>query len=667
MSMLVIGITGPTGCGKTTLLREIEHRGGYIVDCDALYYALLASEEGAALRQELQAAFPAAFDADGTLRRKALGRLVFGDPSRMAQLNEIVFFHVGNAVRARLVHEQSAGRQLFAVDAINLFESGLAALCDTTVGVLAGRETRIARIMARDGLTREYAALRVDAQKPDSFYESHCDWILQNAGTREQFARTADQYLTNILKGAFPMTKQEREALLYQPKHGHDRLTKEDEAAMLAYCEDYKAFLDRSKTERECVVSAVELAEKAGFRELKAGMALKAGDKVYSVNRGKSILLAVIGKKPLSEGANIGAAHTDAPRLDFKPNPLYEDAELAYIKTHHYGGIRKYQWVTVPLELHGKIVRADGSEVYVKIGADPEDPQFVINDLLPHLGREQGKKPLNEAIPSESLNILIGSWPEPDDDGPDRVKLAIMRILHEKYGIVEEDFISAELEAVPAANARDLGFDRSLIGAYGHDDRVCAYAELAAILQLDVPEKTAVCIFADKEEIGSEGVSGMQSEAFEHFMKTLCGMQSVELTDCFANSFCISADVTAAYDPSWAGAFEPKNGTYAGRGVAFFKYTGSRGKSSASDANAELVGDITRLLDANNVAWQIGELGRLDLGGGGTIAKYVANRGIPVLDIGVPVLSMHSPFEVIHKTDLYMAYRTFSLFCQAEQ
>ena len=331
MSMLVIGITGPTGCGKTTLLQQIERRGGYIVDCDALYYALLASKEGAALRQELQTAFPDAFGADGGLRRKALGQLVFGDKARMAQLNEIVFFHVGNAVRARLVRERAAGRRLFAIDAINLFESGLAALCDTTVGVLAGRETRIARIMARDGLTREYAALRVDAQKPDSFYESHCGTILQNAGTREAFARTADQYLTNILKGAFPMTKQEREALLYQPKHGRDRLTKEDEAAMLTYCEDYKAFLDRSKTERECVVSAVELAEKAGFRELTAGMALKAGDKVYSVNRGKSILLAVIGKKPLSEGANIGAAHTDAPRLDFKPNPLYEDAELAYI------------------------------------------------------------------------------------------------------------------------------------------------------------------------------------------------------------------------------------------------------------------------------------------------------------------------------------------------
>ena len=655
--MLVIGITGPTGCGKTTLLREIEHRGGYIVDCDALYYALLASEEGAALRQELQAAFPAAFDADGTLRRKALGRLVFGDPSRMAQLNEIVFFHVGNAVRARLVHEQSAGRQLFAVDAINLFESGLAALCDTTVGVLAGRETRIARIMARDGLTREYAALRVDAQKPDSFYESHCDWILQNAGTREQFARTADQYLTNILKGAFPMTKQEREALLYQPKHGHDRLTKEDEAAMLAYCEDYKAFLDRSKTERECVVSAVELAEKAGFRELKAGMALKAGDKVYSVNRGKSILLAVIGKKPLSEGANIGAAHTDAPRLDFKPNPLYEDAELAYFKTHHYGGIRKYQWVTVPLELHGKIVRADGSEVYVKIGADPEDPQFVINDLLPHLGREQGKKPLNEAIPSESLNILVGSQPVEDEDEKSRFKLAVMQLLHEKYGMVEEDFISAELEAVPAGQARDIGFDRSFIASYGHDDRVCAYAELAGLFDAVEPQRTAVCIFADKEEIGSEGVSGMLSAAFDKFMGELCDTQGVLLRDCFAKSFCVSADVTAAYDPNFAEVYDKRNSAFINYGVGLCKYTGAGGKSGASDASAEVVGKLRRLLNVEKVFWQMAELGKTDAGGGGTVAKFMAQRNIDTIDAGVPVLSMHAPYETVAKLDCYMTYR----------
>lgn len=297
--MLVIGITGPTGCGKTTLLQAVQQRGGYIVDCDALYYELLASEEGADLRRELQTAFPAAFDADGRLRRKALGQLVFGDQARMAQLNEIVFFHIGRAVRARLVQAKRDGRQLLAIDAINLFESGLAGLCDTTVGVLCDRETRIRRIMARDSLTRDYAALRVDAQKPDSFYADHCDTILQNAGTRESFARAADQYLTNTVKGAFPMTKQEREALLYQPKHGRDRLSPADEAAMQTYCEAYKAFLDRSKTERECVVSAVELAEQAGFRALQDGMALQPGDKVYSVNRGKSILLAVIGSKSL--------------------------------------------------------------------------------------------------------------------------------------------------------------------------------------------------------------------------------------------------------------------------------------------------------------------------------------------------------------------------------
>ena len=447
------------------------------------------------------------------------------------------------------------------------------------------------------------------------------------------------------------------EKLAYAPKNGYERLSAEEEQAMHAYCEDYKDFLDHGKTERLCVEHCIELASARGFVPYEKGMALKTGDKVYYNNRGKAIMLAVIGEQDLSHGANIGAAHTDAPRLDLKPRPLYEEAEMTYLKTHHYGGIRKYQWVTVPLELHGKIVRADGSEVYVKIGADPEDPQFVINDLLPHLGREQGKKPLNEAIPSESLNILIGSWPEPDDDGSDRVKLAIMRILHEKYGIVEEDFISAELEAVPAANARDLGFDRSLIGAYGHDDRVCAYAELAAILQLDVPEKTAVCIFADKEEIGSEGVSGMQSEAFEHFMKTLCGMQSVELTDCFANSFCISADVTAAYDPNFSEVYERRNAAYVNYGVGLCKYTGAGGKSGASDASAEVVGKLRRLLNEEKVFWQIAELGKTDAGGGGTVAKFMAQRNIDTIDAGVPVLSMHAPYETVAKLDCYMTYR----------
>ena len=314
------------------------------------------------------------------------------------------------------------------------------------------------------------------------------------------------------------------------------------------------------------------------------------------------------------------------------------------------------------LDAGGINVVVKESELTAALAALGKRPKLVITDLLPHLGREQGKKPLNEAIPSESLNILIGSWPEPDDDGPDRVKLAIMRILHEKYGIVEEDFISAELEAVPAASARDLGFDRSLIGAYGHDDRVCAYAELAAILQLDMPEKTAVCIFADKEEIGSEGVSGMQSEAFEHFMKTLCGMQSVELTDCFANSFCISADVTAAYDPNFSEVYERRNAAYVNYGVGLCKYTGSGGKGGASDASAEVVGRIRKLFNGNGVMWQMAELGKTDAGGGGTVAKYMAKRNIDTLDAGVPVLSMHAPYETVAKLDCYMTYKGMKVF-----
>lgn len=463
------------------------------------------------------------------------------------------------------------------------------------------------------------------------------------------------------------MTKEEKKNLLYKPEHGYDRLTEQELAEMNAYCEDYKAFLDASKTERECVFTAIEQAKAHGFVEFQRGMKLSAGDKVYCNNRGKAIMLAVIGTEPLSRGANIGAAHTDAPRLDLKPNPLYEEAEIAYLKTHHYGGIRKYQWVTIPLELHGKIVRKDGSEVYVTIGNDPKDPQLVINDLLPHLGREQGKKPLNEAIPSESLNILIGTKPEADDDGSERVKLAVMKLLNEKYGIVEEDFISAELEAVPAINARDIGLDRTMIGAYGHDDRVCAYAELAALFAAQHPAKTAVCIFADKEEIGSEGVSGMQSQAFDTFMEDLCESQGVALRECLENSFCLSADVTAAYDPNFADVYERRNSAYINYGIGLCKYTGSGGKGGASDASAEVVGWVRKLLNDNGVHWQMAELGKTDAGGGGTVAKYMANRDIDTLDAGVPVLSMHAPFETVAKLDCYMTYRAMKAIFESNR
>ena len=457
-----------------------------------------------------------------------------------------------------------------------------------------------------------------------------------------------------------------REALLYQPKNGYDRLNPAEEADLNAYCGDYKKFLDAGKTERECVDETVRLAEYHGFKPFVRGMALNPGDKLYRVNRGKAVMLAVIGSKPLSEGVNIGAAHIDSPRLDLKPNPLYEDAELAFLKTHYYGGIRKYQWVTIPLELHGVIALKDGSTVKVSIGAGEGEPRFTIDDLLPHLGVEQSKKPLGEAIPGESLNLLIGSRPFAGDEGSDRVKLAILDLLNQKYGIVEEDFISAELSAVPAFKAMDIGFDRSLIGAYGHDDRVCGFAALAALFTLGTPARTAVCMLADKEEIGSEGVSGMRSAAFDTFMSDLCDAQRVTLKACYEKSFCLSADVTAAFDPNFADVYEKRNSAKVNYGMGLCKYTGARGKSGASDASAELVAYTRRVLDAAGVVWQMAELGKVDAGGGGTVACYMAERDIDTIDAGVPVLSMHAPFETVSKLDCYMTYKGMKAVYEAQ-
>jgi len=457
-----------------------------------------------------------------------------------------------------------------------------------------------------------------------------------------------------------------REALLDARKNGYDRLTPEDEAAMQAYCEDYKRFLNAAKTEREAVEEAVRLAREKGFVPFTRGMAVKPGDKLYRVNRGKAVMLAVIGEKPLSDGVSIGAAHIDSPRLDLKPEPLYEQAQLAFLKTHYYGGIRKYQWVTIPLELHGVIVKRDGGTVKVAIGAAAGDPLFTVDDLLPHLASEQAKKPMAEAIKGESLNLLVGSRPFRDDEGSDRVKLAILDILNEKYGLVEADFISAELEAVPAFGACDIGFDRSLIGAYGQDDRVCGFAALRALLELEGCAHTAVCMLADKEEIGSEGVSGMKSAAFDTFMSDLCDTQRVALKTCYEHSFCLSADVTAAFDPNFPDVYDKYNAAQVNHGMGFCKYTGARGKSGASDASAEVVGFVRRTLDEAGVVWQMSELGAVDAGGGGTVAVYMAERDIDTLDAGVPVLSMHAPFEVTGKLDCYMTYKGMKAVYQAK-
>ena len=457
-----------------------------------------------------------------------------------------------------------------------------------------------------------------------------------------------------------------REALSYQKKNGYDRINEAELEAMEAYCTGYKQFLDAGKTERECVDRAVAQAEAAGFRQYRRGMDLKPGDKIYRVNRGKSIVLAVMGRQGLEHGANIGAAHIDSPRLDLKQNPLYESDDLAFLKTHYYGGIRKYQWVTIPLELHGVVVLKSGQVIRVSVGNGEGDPLFTIDDLLPHLGVEQSKKPLGEAIPAENLNLLVGSRPLAGDEGSDRVKLSVLELLNRKYGIVEEDFISAELSAVPAFSACDIGFDRSMIGAYGHDDRVCAYACLAALLQLGTPERTAVCMLADKEEIGSEGVTGMKSAAFDTFMEDLCEGQKVSLRACYERSFCLSADVTAAYDPNFAEVYEKRNSALVNCGVGLCKYTGSRGKSGASDASAELVAYVRRVLDNADVVWQMAELGKVDAGGGGTVAMFMAERNIDTLDAGVPVLSMHAPFETVGKLDCYMTFKGMKALYEAD-
>ena len=449
--------------------------------------------------------------------------------------------------------------------------------------------------------------------------------------------------------------KEWKEKLLYQPKNGWERIGAEQEEAVEDYCRGYKSFLDTGKTERECVAEGIRLAQSCGFRPYTRGMELKSGDKVYCNNRDKMLMLAVIGREKLDRGAQITAAHIDSPRLDLKPNPLYEEAELAYFKTHYYGGIRKYQWVAIPLELRGVVSMADGRTVQVAIG-EGEEPKLVINDLLPHLGGEQNKKTLAEGIGGEQLNLLLGSRPLPGAES-EGVKLAVMKRLYEKYGITEEDFISAELEAVPAGKATDIGLDGSMIGAYGHDDRVCGYAALKALLDLgEVPNKTAVCVLADKEEVGSNGVSGMQTAAFDTFMEDLCQGQGVEVRACLENSFCLSADVTAAYDPNFGEVFEKRNAARINYGIGLCKYTGARGKSGASDASAEVVAYARRILDGAGVIWQMAELGKVDAGGGGTVALFMANRNIDTLDAGVPVLSMHAPFETVSKLDCYMTY-----------
>ncbi len=441
-------------------------------------------------------------------------------------------------------------------------------------------------------------------------------------------------------------------------------LIMEDEEIIAAdsFCDSYKAFLTQCKTEREATAFAVKAAEEKGFVPFEDNKKYKAGDKVYYVNRGKAIILATFGKKSLSEGVRMVASHIDAPRIDLKPNPLYEDSELALLKTHYYGGIKKYQWVAIPLALHGLVVLKDGTSLEVTIGERDDEPKFVITDLLPHLGAEQAKRPLSEGIKGEELNVLVGSRPFKSDTGSELVKLNILKLLNEKYSMIEADFLSAEFEMVPAYPASDIGLDRSMIGAYGHDDRVCAYPSLQAALECENPEYTALTILTDKEETGSAGNTGLESAYLRDFIADLAAGQDIRARDVLRRSKCLSADVNAAFDPTFPNVHDKLNAAFINKGIVVTKYTGSRGKGGTSDASAEFMGEVRSMFDKAGIIWQTGELGKVDEGGGGTVAKYVANLDVDVVDVGVAVLSMHAPFEVVSKLDVYMAYKAFKAF-----
>lgn len=445
-----------------------------------------------------------------------------------------------------------------------------------------------------------------------------------------------------------------------------------EERALQELSEAYKSYLSKGKTERECVQEAVLLAKEKGYRNLAdviaAGDTLKAGDKVYAVNMKKGLALFVLGSEPFEKGMNILGAHIDSPRLDIKQNPLYEDNEMAFLDTHYYGGIKKYQWVTLPLALHGVVAKKDGSVLDVTIGEDPADPVLGITDLLIHLAADQLKKNAATVVEGEDLNLLIGSRPLPDEE-KEPVKKQILHILKEKYDFEEEDFLSAELEVVPAGPARDFGLDRSMILGYGHDDRVCAYTSLEAILEMEDPTRTSVCLLVDKEEIGSVGATGMQSNFFENTVAELMNCTGaytdLALRRALANSKMLSSDVSAAFDPNYAGVNEPKNTAYFGKGIVFNKYTGSRGKSGSNDANAEYIGSLRAVMDDAGVHWQTAELGKVDQGGGGTIAYIAALYCMDVIDSGVPVLSMHAPHELVSKADVYEAKKAYAAFLKA--
>ncbi len=673
----LIGLTGQTGAGKTAVSAIFAEAGFAVINADSEARAVLS--RGSPCLAALRRVFgDGIFLRDGSLDRKAAARLIFSDSEAKARYEAIVFPYITR----RIFYGEETRSGEILLDAPMLFESGLNRRCDKIVGVLSGREIRRARVTQRDGLTQREADLRMNAQHDEAFFRQNCDYLIENNGTWEELRARTDAVIARLRaelsqapkrrgfqmneNGELPMENDElkvlREELLLKRENAAAVLSDEEIAACDAFCETYKDFISAAKTEREAAARAEELLKENGFAAWDGVSPLKAGDRIYRINRGKAVVAAVIGTQPLEDGITLTAAHIDSPRLDVKQCPIYEDSDLALLKTHYYGGLKKYQWTALPLALHGVVIRKDGTRAEITIGENESDPVFCVTDLLPHLAGEQSKRPLAGGIRGEELNLLAGSRPLRAKEGSDLVKLAVLRLLREEYGITEEDFLSAELEIVPAGKARDMGFDRSMICAYGQDDRVCAYPALRALLDTKDPARTAAVILTDKEEIGSDGNTGLCGSYFRDFVEDLAETFGVPARRVLARSKCLSADVTAAYDPTFPDVYEKLNAAFAGHGVCVMKYTGARGKSGSSDASAEYLGEVRRIFDRAGVLWQTGEIGKVDAGGGGTVAQFLANLNIDTVDCGVPVLSMHAPFEVVSKLDVYMAYKAFFAF-----
>lgn len=664
--MLIIGVNGGSGCGKSNVSKRLSQLGCYHIDCDLT--ARKVVEIGTPCNKELIEYFGNSIRLpDGSIDRKQLAKLAFSSKKETGKLNEITHKYILADIRHEIDDKKKKGCEYVIIDGAALIESGIDKWCDCNIAVIAPKNRRIEFIMNRDNLTYEQATLRINAQKKDDYYTSVADFVIANDSdldsllkkTEKLFFEIKNKYKNEVItmeeKTEIELLK---DRLFYTEKNGFDTMSDEEIDVAYDYAKRYVEFLNKGRTERECVKASVELLENAGFVPYEFGKKYNAGDKIYYNNRQKSIVAAVIGKESLAKGVNISAGHIDSPRLDIKPTPMYEDNDLCLLKTHYYGGVKKYQWTTIPLALCGVIIKADGTKLDINIGCEDDEPVFCITDLLPHLGKSQMEENLAKAIKAEQLNILIGSRPFKNDKSADRVKLNIMSILNKKYGIVEKDFTRAELCVVPAFKAKDMGFDRSMILAYGHDDKVCSFPCLSALLDLtEVPNKTAVAVLTDREEIGSTGNTGLEASYLKHFIQDLCNANGVNEYECLHNSTCLSADVNAAFDPTYPQVMDKYNCAHINCGPVLTKYTGSGGKAQTSDASAEFVAKVERIMDNNNVVWQTGELGKADEGGGGTVAKFVARYDITVVDIGVAVLSMHAPYETISKLDLYMMYK----------